>query len=187
MQDWCGKLRRDVKCGDEECGICNVLCGVRCGKWCNVLLCQMWWCDVKSRCGCVMWCGIWCGVKCAVMLNSCEMWTVAAWCAICCALWWCEMVVGGRLRCNVRCRIWWSEVRCVATLNVRHWDTAWNMWYVVMWCGMSCNGDVMWNGVMWSGVVWNGATWKVVWCKIFWCYVMEWCVTWKRLMWCGVE
>ena len=42
-------------------------------------------------------------------------------------------------------------MRCVATLNVR--DMAWNMWYVVMSCGMLCNG-----GVMWNGVVWNGAT-----------------------------
>ena len=29
-------------CGDEERGTCNVLCDVRCGKWCNVLWCQMW-------------------------------------------------------------------------------------------------------------------------------------------------
>ena len=34
----------------------------------------MWWCDVKSRCGGVMWCGIWCGVKCAVMLNVGVVW-----------------------------------------------------------------------------------------------------------------
>ena len=30
----CGKLRHDVKCGDEECGMCNALydCDVRCEK-----------------------------------------------------------------------------------------------------------------------------------------------------------
>ena len=34
----------------------------------------------------------------------CEMWTVAAcvmWNMLCFEMWWCEMVVGGRLWCNV--------------------------------------------------------------------------------------
>ena len=43
----------------------------------------------------------------------CEMWTM-----LCFEMWWGEMVVGGRLQCNILCRIWWSEARCVATLNV---------------------------------------------------------------------
>ena len=69
--------------------------------------CQMWWCDVKSRCGGVMRCGIWCGVKYAAMLNvgvavwkscgcgmvrdvdcGCVMWNM-----LCFEMWWCEMVV----------------------------------------------------------------------------------------------
>ena len=113
--------------------------------WCKI---KMWWCDVKSRCGGVMWCGIccdwcWMWVWCGIVVDvecDCVMWN----------MWWCEMVVGGRLRCNwcdVRCRIWWSEVRCVATLNVCE------MWRGT--CGICsnvmCNGGVMWNGVVWNG------------------------------------
>ena len=40
-------------CGDEECGICNVLVVVRCQMWkmmqCVVMLDVV--CDAKSRCG----------------------------------------------------------------------------------------------------------------------------------------
>ena len=45
-------------CGDEECGICNVLCDC-CGMSDveNDAMC----CNV--RCGGVMRCGIWCGVE----------------------------------------------------------------------------------------------------------------------------
>ena len=51
----------------------------------------------------------WCDVDCGCVMSN----------MLCFEMWWCEMVVGGRLWCNdVRCRIWWSEVRCVATLNV---------------------------------------------------------------------
>ena len=49
-------------CGDEECGIGNVLgdCCVMSDVENDAICCdQMWWCDVKSRCG----------VKCAAMLN----------------------------------------------------------------------------------------------------------------------
>ena len=50
-------------CGDEECGIGNVV-------WYHM---WMWWCDVKSRHGGVMRCGT-CGVKYAVMLNVGVVW-----------------------------------------------------------------------------------------------------------------
>ena len=43
-----------------------------------------------------MRCGIWCGVKCAVMVNVGVVWSVGI-----AEMWWCEIVVGGRLRCNV--------------------------------------------------------------------------------------
>ena len=73
-------------CGDEECGICNVLCDC-----CvmsdveNYAMCQMWWCNVKSRCGGAMRCGICCGLcrdvecGCGIVgdVEFCEMWTVA--------------------------------------------------------------------------------------------------------------
>ena len=42
MQDVESYVMRNVvawNCGGEECGAVRVLCG------------QMWWCDVKSRCG----------------------------------------------------------------------------------------------------------------------------------------
>ena len=61
------------------------------------------------------------------MLNVGVVWYSCGCGMLCFEMWWCEMVVGGRLRCIVRYRIWWSEVRCVATLNV-----AWNVRYVVM-------------------------------------------------------
>ena len=40
------------------------------------------------------------------------------WTMLCFEMWWGEMVVGGRLQCNILCIVWWSEARCVATLNV---------------------------------------------------------------------
>ena len=87
----CGKLRCDVvvvwNCGDEECGMCNVvLCDVRCGKWCSVL-----WNMLR----CWMW--VWCGI--VVYVGWCEMWTVAVWrgtCALRCGgvKWWWEADCG---------------------------------------------------------------------------------------------
>ena len=107
----CGKSWCDVKCGVElwwwrmrhmQC-VVWLLRDVGCGKWCNVLWCQMWWCDVKSRCAGVMWCGIWCGVwnscGCGMVRDvdcGCVMWNM-----LCFEMWWCEMVVGGRLWCNM--------------------------------------------------------------------------------------
>ena len=61
----CGKLRYDVTYGGVsgivviECGICNMLrllCDVTYGKRCNVLRCQMWWCNVEYG---VMWNVLW--------------------------------------------------------------------------------------------------------------------------------
>ena len=63
-------------CGDEECGICNVLwllCHVRCGKWslCVVMsdvvvLCKikMWWCNA-------MWNMVWCELRCCDVECGC--------------------------------------------------------------------------------------------------------------------
>ena len=84
---WCG-----IVVTDKECGICNVIASLSTSDitlqshstlhmphslssqfqhiWHHTTMCcQMWWWDVKSRCGGVMWCGIWCGVKYAVVLN----------------------------------------------------------------------------------------------------------------------
>ena len=48
-------------------------------------------------------------------------------------MWWCEMVVGCRLRCNVMPNVEYGGLRR-DVLNVR--DVAWNMWYVV--CYVEC-------------------------------------------------
>ena len=45
-----------------------------------------------------------------------EMWTVAVMNMLCFKMWWCEMVVGGRLRCNVMSDVEYGgprrDVRC---------------------------------------------------------------------------
>ena len=118
----CGKSWCDVKCGVElwwwrmwhmQCAVW-LLRDVGCGKWCNVLRCQMWWCDVKSRCAGVMWCGIWCGAwnscGCGMVRDvdcGCVMWNM-----LCFEMWWCEMVVGYWLRCNVMWIMVWCEMCC---------------------------------------------------------------------------
>ena len=58
----------------------------------------------------VMWNMVWCEM-CAAMLNVGVVWNsgmvrdVDCGCVtrnmLCFEMWWCEMVVGGRLRCNV--------------------------------------------------------------------------------------
>ena len=64
-----GKLRRDVKCGDEECGMCNALCD--CCAMSDVendAMCCDVRCGVKSRCGGsnVTWNMVWCEMCCDV-------------------------------------------------------------------------------------------------------------------------
>ena len=44
------------------------------------------WCDIKSRCGDVMRCGIWCGVKYSVMLNVGVVWNSCG-----CGMVWCKL------------------------------------------------------------------------------------------------
>ena len=65
-------------CGiDEECGICNVLCDVRCGKWCNipdvVARCKikMWWFNEMWN---ILWCEIYCDVECGCGVEYLWMW-----------------------------------------------------------------------------------------------------------------
>ena len=41
----------------------------------------------------------------------CEMWTVAVMNMLCFKMWWCEMVVGGRLRCNVMSDVEYGGLR----------------------------------------------------------------------------
>ena len=64
----------------------------------------MWWCNA-------MWNMVWyeiCYVNVGVVWNSCVCGMVSVRCGfgrvmwnMCFEMWWCEMVVGGRLRCNV--------------------------------------------------------------------------------------
>ena len=69
---------------------------------------------------------------------------------LCFEMWWCEMVVGSRLRCNAMSPTSDSEsdveyggpsetycdIKCLR-------DATWKMWYVVILCG-TCNGGMMW-------------------------------------------
>ena len=94
---------------------------------------------------CEMCCDAECGCGMEIVdVEWCVMWADM----LCFETWWCEMVVGGRLRCNVRdvrCRTWRSEVGCVAALNVcgvEHVTCSNAMWNVQWWC------DMMWNGVV---------------------------------------
>ena len=68
----CGKLRCDVvvwNCGDEECGICKVLCDccVMSDVENDAVCCQMWWCDAIKMWWCnAMWNMLWCEIYCDV-------------------------------------------------------------------------------------------------------------------------
>ena len=73
-------------CGDEDCQAYAMCCAivVMSDMENDAKFCQMWWCNVKSRCGGAMRCGICCGlcrdVECGcgiVDVEFCEMWTVA--------------------------------------------------------------------------------------------------------------
>ena len=71
-----------------ECGICSVLCEVRCGKWCDVLV----WCDVEYVVWNMPWCWMWVWNSCGCGMvwdvdRGCVMWNM------CFEMWWCEMVV----------------------------------------------------------------------------------------------
>ena len=111
-------MLHNARCGNLRCQWCEMWCGIRVMK--NVAYAR---CCVTSdvendtmccgvRCGGEMWCGIWCGVKCAMMLNVGVVWNsggcgmvwdvdcgcdVKMWNMLCFEMWWCEMVVGGRL------------------------------------------------------------------------------------------
>ena len=201
----CGTLRWDVKCGCVElwwwrmwhmqcavrllCDDCCVMTDVEIR--CNVLWCQMW-CDVKSRCGCVMWCGIWCGVKCAVMLNVGMMWNSCGcgmvwdvdcgcvmWNMLCFEMWWCGMVVGSRLWCNAMSDVEYGGPR---------WDVT-TLKLMSVRCGVEhvvCS-NVMWNFVQWwcdvewcdvAGMVWCGMVWRERWCDVKSLGVMRWNDVW---------
>ena len=79
---------------------------------------KMWWYNamwyiVWNILCCWMW--VWCWI--VVDMEWCEMWTV--WCgnALCSEMWWCEMVVGGRLRCNAMSDVEYGGPR---------WDVLWH-------------------------------------------------------------
>ena len=168
---WCGTvvMKNATCCVTVTCVISDVendakWCDFRCGGVMSdvVVRCKIkiWWCNAMWN---MVWCEICCDVECGcgmvrdvdcccddvehVVLRDVVVWNVVPrHTAVSCDLWR---------------RIWWSEVRCVATSTVR---CGVENCYVVMWCGMLCNGGV------WCGMVWCGR-----WCdvKIFWCDVCD--------------
>ena len=46
---------------------------------------------------------VWCGI---VGVEWCELWNM-----LCFEMWWCEMVVGDRLRCNVMSDVEYGALR----------------------------------------------------------------------------
>ena len=96
---WCG-IWRVVDCGVLVCGMLH---NARCGKlsdvvvWCKI---KMWWCNVMWN---MVWCEMCCDVECGSGVE--QLWDVDSGCVmwnmLCFEMWWCEMVVRGRLRGNV--------------------------------------------------------------------------------------
>ena len=159
----CVKLRCEVKCGGVELRwrrTWHIQCAVRLWRqmWkmmqCVVMSDVVVWCKVKMWWFNGMWNMLWCEICCIAERCGCGVQQLWMWNRARCGLWLCDVehvlwdVVawngGAEADCSVMwsqiLKIWWSEVRCVSTqcprCGVGHW-------YVVMWCGMLCNGGVM--------------------------------------------
>ena len=105
--------------------------------------CQMWWHNVMWN---MVWCEMYCDVECGCGVQSTRNGgDVDSGCAmsntLCFEMWWCEMVVGCRLRRNVMPDVEYGGPRR---------DVAWNMYvvrYVEWW------RDVEWCRESWCDVM----------------------------------